>query len=480
MLKVSVSGIRGLAGTELGADSAMRYCAAFAQVAGCGACVTARDTRPSGAALHDAASAALMASGVDVASLGVAPTPVAFYESRKHGCGGVIVTASHNPIEWNGLKFVVGGRGATAAEMDAVAARAEAVAPKEEDAGGGGSPKGGAPRRLGSERDAASDYVDAALDAVRGTAGGGGEEPAARIAVDAGGGAAAGVAPALLRRIGCDVEVINADLGGSGRGPDPTSGGLAQLEAACAGGRTGFAFDLDGDRVVVVAPGAGWGGGGAAATALSPDATLCLGVAAALDAGCRRFVLSIDTSMAVEDVVREAGGSVWRSKVGEANVVAEMDARGAEAGGEGSSAGFILRSFNGCRDGILAAGLIAASGGGCAEKGGQCGGAAARTAAEAMSRYSQARTKVPASPALHARALELADSRMRGMFSESVAVDGVKWIGDGSWVLARGSNTEDAVRISAEARGAEEAGRLLREAAKAVSEACGECQARQK
>lgn len=452
-----MSGIRGLAGADLGADSVMEYCAAFARMAGCRTCVVARDTRPSGGALYDAAAAALMASGADVADLGVAPTPVAFYESRKGGGGGVVVTASHNPVEWNGLKFIVGGRGATADEMAAIGGMAAA---------GGGAAAGAAAQagRVGSASPAGTDYVDAAMDAVRGISGGGGA--AAEVVVDAGGGAAAEVAPALLEGIGCGVRVINADLEGSSRGPDPTAGRLADLEAACRGGRTGFAFDLDGDRMVVVAP----GGAGGRARALPPDATLCLGVAAAVESGCRRFVLSIDTSAAVESIIREAGGRTWRSRVGEASVVAEMDARGAEAGGEGSSAGFILRSFNGCRDGILAAGMIAAAGGAGADGAG--GSAAARTAAEAMSRHSQARAKVPADSSLHARALEIADARMRGRFSEVAYTDGVRWSGEGCWVLARGSNTEDAIRVSAEAGSREEAARLLREASGAVAEAC--------
>lgn len=465
-----MSGIRGLAGTELGADAVMRYCAAFAGVAECGKCVVARDTRPSGAALYDAAAAAIMASGADVADLGVAPTPVAFYESRKAGGGGVVVTASHNPVEWNGLKFVVGGRGATAAEMDAIA---KAAAAAEAAAAADGAPVGaGQGGRIGSASPAGTDYVEAAMDAIRGASGasgggGGRGGAAARVVVDAGGGAAARVAPALLEGVGCSVEVINANLEGSSRGPDPTVGRLAELEAACAGGRTGFAFDLDGDRMVVVAP----GGAGGRARALSPDATLCLGVAAALEAGCRRFVLSIDTSAAAESIIQEAGGRTWRSRVGEANVVAEMDARGAEAGGEGSSAGFILRSFNGCRDGILTAGMIAAAGGAGAD-GGVGGSAVARAAAEAMSRHSQARAKVPADSSLHARALEIADARMRGRFSEVLYTDGVRWAGEGRWILARGSNTEDAIRVSAEAGSPEEAARLLREATEAVAEAC--------
>lgn len=462
-----MSGVRGIAGAEIGADTAMRYCASFAAATGGGggggACVVARDTRPSGPALYDAAVSALLASGADVRGLGVAPTPVVFYEARRAG-RGVVVTASHNPLEWNGLKFAVGGRGASASEMSEIASGANAGGGGGAGAGAEAAGSAAAPPPIGSllAEDAGSDYAEAAADVVRRASEGGGRHVGGppRVVVDAGGGAAAGAAPDLLGRIGCGVETINAEPCASDRGPDPTAERLGSLEAACASGdRVGFAFDLDGDRVVVVAPGAG----GGAPRALSPDATLCLGVAAALEAGCRRFVLSIDTTAAAEGLVERAGGRVWRSRVGEANVVAEMDARGAEAGGEGSSAGFILRSFNGCRDGMLTAGLIAASAGG--------GAAVAEAASGAMAGHSQARTKVPADSALHARTLEIAGERMGRRFSESVELDGVKWIGEGHWVLARGSNTEDAVRVSAEARGAEEARALLRDAAEAVAAA---------
>ena len=440
-MKKSVSGIRGEIGDGFGPREVMAYCAGFAGLLagrrGGQQCVVAADTRPGGEALKAAAAAALAAGGVDVLDLGIAPTPAAFYEARRIRSGaGVVVTASHNPIGWNGLKFILDGRGIGEAETAAVVAAAEA---------GGHGAGGGVVEGIGT------DYVEAALvvAAARGV-----RDPPG-VVVDAGGGAARDAAPRLLRGMGCRVSVINAELSSSGRGPDPTAEGLEGLAAACAGASAdaGFAFDMDGDRLVVVAGG----------RKQAPDATLGLGVAAALRMGHRRFVLSADTSSAVERLAEDGGGRVQRSKVGEANVVAAMLEARAQAGGEGSSAGFILPGFNYCRDGILTAGLVAAM---------LCGGGeAARDALEAMRGSHMVREKAPADSALHGRTLEGVERMMGRRFSEVDTLDGVKGIADeGSWVMVRGSNTEDAVRISAEGADPRRAGELAGEARRMVAE----------
>ena len=111
----------------------------------------------------------------------------------------------------------------------------------------------------------------------------------------------------------------------------------------------GFAYDLDSDRVVIVKDG----------KKKSPDITVALGVIKSMELGYKKFVLSIDSSVGIEKYIVKNGGKVWRSKVGEANVIKTMMEKEADAGGEGSSGGFILPEFNFCRDGLLASGLIA-------------------------------------------------------------------------------------------------------------------------
>ncbi len=134
------------------------------------------------------------------------------------------------------------------------------------------------------------------------------------IVIDNGGGAAKDFANDLLQNIGCDVEMINKDLLGCSRGPDPTSEELIELSKMTNDKEIGFAFDLDGDRLVVVRNG----------KKQTPDVTLGLGVAKSLELGYKNFVLSLDTSIAIEKFIKEKGGTVVRSKVGEANVIEDM------------------------------------------------------------------------------------------------------------------------------------------------------------
>ncbi|RNJ78787.1 MAG: phosphomannomutase [Nitrosopumilus sp. H8] len=418
-MKKTISGIRGVAGADLDAGSVMEFCGSFAHIAG-EECVMAMDTRPSGPALKDAAASALMAGGVDVLDLGVAPTPAVFREARKYGAG-IVVTSSHNPVDWNGLKFVIGGRGINESELQKILDM---------------NPRyGGA----GRQRQIETTYVNDAAGVI------GAVDGAPRIAVDAGGGAAAGFAPQMLKKIGCTVRMVSSD-----RGPDPTQGSLAELEQA--GCRIGLAFDLDGDRLVLVIDG----------KRQPPDMTLGLGVAGAMRAGCKKFVFSIDTSIAAEKYVLENGGRVWRSKVGEANVAGMMAELGAHAGGEGSSGGFIMPEFNCCRDGMLAGGMIASIDG--TEEFDHM--------VQCMERYVQKRTKIAADPGRHEEIMRKLESAFESEYSETIMIDGVKGIDENGWILARRSNTEDVIRISAEADNEERCAGMLRRAQEVAGNAC--------
>ena len=410
-MKATISGIRGVVGEDLTLMDVLRFCGGFAGIIQSGRCYVGRDTRPSGPVLQGMAAAALMGCGVDVHDLGMVPTPVVFRESRG-GAAGLVVTSSHNPVGWNGLKFVLEGRGINQPELDEVVR-------------GRGSMDG----PWGSSFEATSTYLED-LHRVVGDIPG---SPA--VLVDGGGGAASEMAPAALRMLGCRTGTIRTEE----PRPDPTAGGLERLVAGSSGYDAGVAFDMDGDRMVLVMNG----------TVQPPDATLGLGVAAALELGHRRFVLSADTSVLVEQYLLERGGRVYRSPVGEANVVAAMAEREAGAGGEGSSAGFILPGFNRCRDGMLAAGLVASM---------IPDGTAGRVLEEVTGSII-IREKVPGGP----ETLERIGERMRGISSEVDTADGIRAVLDEpSWVLVRASNTEDVIRISAEAGTLEECRRIVR------------------
>lgn len=404
-LKKSISGIRGIVGEDLKLDDVLRFCRNFAPVIKSKKCAIGSDTRPSNDMIREVAVAALLEQGIDVYNLGMVPTPVMFREARKYGAG-LIITSSHNPLPWNGLKFIINGRGPNEKEFAHIL--------KEKQT---------RQTEFGTEYAAASNYVDDATKIIGKIR----HEP--KILVDVGGGAASFVAPQLLRKLGCHVDVINQSI--SSRGPDPTADKLTKLVLNSKRYDIGFAFDLDGDRVVVVKDG----------KKQSPDTTLALGTIKALELGYKKFCLSIDTSIAVEKYIKDHGGRVVRSKVGEANVIDMMLKEKCQAGGEGSSGGFILPEFNMCRDGILTSGLIAA----------MTGKKIIDEMIKFVSNYHQLRTKIDVESDLHDKTLYKLVQKLKSESSEIITLDGVKIIiDDDTWALVRKSNTEDIIRISVE------------------------------
>ncbi|MDG7050334.1 MAG: phosphomannomutase [Nitrososphaerota archaeon] len=404
-MKKSISGIRGIVGEDLKLDDVLRFCRNFAPVIKSKKCTVGNDTRPSNNMVRGVAIAALLEQGIDVYNLGMVPTPVMFREARKYGAG-LIITSSHNPLPWNGLKFIINGRGPNEMEFAHILKEKQTQQTK-----------------FGIEYGATSSYVNDAAKII----GRIGHRP--KILVDVGGGAASFVAPQLLRKLGCRVDIINQDI--SSRGPDPTADKLTKLVSNSKKYDIGFAFDLDGDRVVVVKDG----------KKQSPDTTLALGTIKALELGYKKFCLSIDTSIAVEKYIKDHGGRVVRSKVGEANVIDMMLKEKCQAGGEGSSGGFILPEFNMCRDGILTSGLIAA----------MTGKKIIDEVIKFVSSYHQLRTKIDVESHLHDKTLTKLVQKLKSEFSEIITLDGVKIIiDDDTWILVRKSNTEDIIRISVE------------------------------
>ena len=410
-LKKTISGIRGIVGDDLEIKDVIEFCCNFAGLTD-GECVTGMDTRPSSKAVVHAVHAGLMAKGVNVHGLGMVPTPVVFREARKTGAG-VMITSSHNPLEWNGLKFILNGRGINESELPRI------IEPTQSSID--------STVNLGTEdMHASSSYVEEAAKVIGDIQG----EP--HVMVDVGGGAAVHVAPQLYEKIGCKVDVINTEI--NSRSPDPTTDSLTGLVESSSGHDIGLAFDLDGDRLVIVMDG----------VKQAPDVTLGLGIAGALDKGYRNFVLSVDTSLGVERLIASYGGTSIRAKVGEANVVDEMIKRGAQAGGEGSSGGFILPEFNYCRDGMLAGGMIA----------GMLQSDQKRhldEVFEILDRHHIIRTKIQTDA--DDNTMEKASAWLEAECSEVQNLDGLKGIIDEeSWILLRRSNTENAIRISAESR----------------------------
>ena len=411
-LKISISGIRGVFGKDLVLRDVLKFSKNFSALISSKKCVIAADTRPSGHIIVETVKAGLMESGIDVYDLGVVPTPVAFRESRKYGAG-LVVTSSHNPIEWNGLKMIIDGRGINNKQLDTITK--DQIIDKS---------------KIGTEHHIKSDYIDAAVKLIGNVSG------TPKVTVDVGGGAAKTVSAELLKKIGCDVNTINDDLVNSSRGPDPTTDQLEKLISNTKDRDIGFAFDLDADRLVTVIDG----------EKKMPDVTLGLGIVKALELGCKNFVLSQDTSVSIEKYIKQKGGAVFHSKVGEANVAEKMISSKSQAGGEGSSGGFILSDFNYCRDGILTSGLIASI----------MTKDSFRDILTLMENYHIIRDKIEYDSKYHDELMKILYNKMKEKYANLQTLDGLKAIIDeDSWVLVRKSNTENIIRVSAESNSLE-------------------------
>ena len=426
-MKKTISGIRGIFGDDLNLKDVLEFCNNFSSLIKSKKCVIGKDTRPSGSMIKDAASAALMKNGIDIFNLETVPTPVVFREARNYGAG-LVISSSHNPLEWNGMKFIIDGRGVNEQELPQIIQHQEILK-----------------TNVGIENEISTSYIEDAKKII------GNLENKPEIVVDIGGGAAKGFAPKLLREIGCNVIVINENISACSRGPDPTSDNLLELISTTNKKDIGFAFDLDGDRLVVVNDG----------KKQTPDVTLGLGVAKSLELGYKKFVLSIDTSVSVEKFIKEKGGTVQRSKVGEANVIDLMLKNNAQAGGEGSSGGFILPEFNYCREGILTSGLIAS----------MLGSTEFNEILNYMESYNQIRDKTKINSNFHDKVIEEVKSKFSKDYSEIITLDGIKGIIDeDSWVLIRKSNTEDIIRVSAESNNEEKCKEIVKDTIKMVNQ----------
>ena len=413
-MKISVSGIRGIYGRDLALQNIGQFTRSFASsvIEPGGSCILACDTRPSSRLISQFVAANLMEQGVNVYDLGVGPTPMVFRESREYKTG-LIVTASHNPLHWNGLKFILNGRGLFEDELNFLFN--DRMFPT--------------PAKLGTYGTVTSDYVNEVASLVSSKQAGNN----ATVALDPGGGAACGHCNQLFKQLGNTFYCINDIQGVSSRNPDPTAEELNELCTLVSSNKLdfGFAFDLDGDRLVVI---------NNKGQKLSGDSTLLLCIASAISMGMKKFVSSIDSSISIKKYIDQNGCSMDYSKVGEANVVKRMLDSNADAGGEGSSAGFIMSRFNMCRDGFLASAIISSLNKRIVD---EC--------FDLSSRYLQIRSVLSIDSSLHVKVIERLRDILKGEVSEISNLDGVKAIlDDDSWILVRPSNTEDILRISVE------------------------------
>lgn len=417
-MKISISGIRGIFGQDLTIKEIARFTRTFGSYLNDNydkkKCVIARDSRPSGKLINDVVIGCLLEQGISVYDLGVAPTPVLFRESRMYS-GGLMVTASHNPLPWNGLKMLINGRGLFEEDLERL------LKTQIHDH-----------VKMGQYFEIDPHYMSDILTHLPPLKQ---SNPNFKAGIDFGGGAACGYGNQLLDLYHIKYLGINDKVGFSSRGPDPTSDPLVDLCSLVKVNKLnfGFAFDPDGDRLVLV---------NRDGFKLNPDLTLLFCIASVINNNkYKKFTISLDTSLSIEKYVIEHGGQIFFSKVGESNVIKRMHETGSESGGEGSSGGFIMPGFNSCRDGLLASVLISSLN---KELVDEC--------IFLSSRLKQIRTKYPIDAKTDKEILfDKILSILKPRTSEIISTDGLKFIIDeNSWILIRISNTEHVIRMSLE------------------------------
>ena len=345
-LMVSVSGVRGRVGGALTPEIMATYAAAFgawATASGVRTIVVGRDSRVSGAMFTRVVHAALESVGCTVIDVGMAPTPtIQLAVEYHHAAGGLAITASHNPIEWNALKFIgASGLFLSAAEGAAMRALLESGISRAtwDKLGHIVADDLAVTRHIAQVL--ALPYLDVA----------GIRERKFRVALDCCHGAGGVIMPQLLSALGCEVFAIHDETDGRfHRSPEPTADNLGELEALVRNTQAdvGFATDPDVDRLALV---------GDDGRALGEDYTLALAARTVLRHRPGPVVTNLSTSKVVEDVARDAGVPFHFAKVGEVNVAIAMREYGATIGGEGNG-GVILPELHLGRDAPVGAALV--------------------------------------------------------------------------------------------------------------------------
>jgi phosphomannomutase len=424
-LKVGVSGVRGVVGQSLTVPLVSAFAASFGSYVGRGRVVVGRDTRPTGQMLEHAVSAGLLAVGCEPLVAGVLPTPTLLIQvAEQNARGGIGITASHNPPEWNALKFI-GPAGlffsATEATelVDVYNQEAAEFVPEGEH------------RRAEKIDDAFAVHerrIHKAVDvaAVR--------RARLRVAVDCCNGAGAPYTRGFLEALGCEVAALNDSADGIfRRGPEPVPDNLKDLGACVRehGCALGFAQDPDGDRLALV---------DSRGEPLGENATLVVAVAHVLSSRPGPVVVNLATSKAVEAVARSAGCEVFYSRIGEVNVAQEMLRRSAVVGGEGNG-GVMWPAVHLCRDSFSAMALVLEA---VAKQGASFDDLVAK-----LPRYATANRKVESSSEAAQRAVRALRERFADQNPNTL--DGIRIDWDDRWVLVRPSNTEPILRVQAEA-----------------------------
>ncbi|HEY8174103.1 MAG TPA: phosphoglucosamine mutase [Gemmatimonadaceae bacterium] len=442
-LMVSVSGIRGRVGEALTPEIVASYAAAFgawALNANPGRpVVVGRDSRVSGPMFHRVAISALQSVGANVIDIGLTTTPTCqLAVEDQHAAGGVMLSASHNPIEWNALKFIgPAGLFLDANEGAEMRAFIERGIPRAtwDHLGSVEIDSGAVERHI--ERILAIPYLDVAK--IKGRR--------FHVALDCVGGAGAVIVPTLLELLGCKVTAIHVEPDGRfPHAPEPVAENLVELERLVHDSHADFgvAVDPDVDRLALVSEGG---------KAIGEDYTLALAAMLVLRHRRGPVVTNLSTSLVVEDAVTRGGSTLTRTPVGEVNVAVRMRELRAVVGGEGNG-GVILPEVHLGRDAPVGIALIL-------QLLTEAGRPLSAIVGE-LPRYAIVKDKLERPKA----SLESVYSSLQKVFSDARVdtQDGLRLAWRDRWLHVRPSGTEPIVRVIAEAPTEKEARQLVQRA----------------
>ena len=423
-LRVSISGIRGVVGDTLKPSLVARFAQSFATYLGPGSFIVGRDTRTSGEMMKHAVFAGLLSTGARVVDVDICPVPTIQLAVRTlQGRGGIAITASHNPAEWNALKFIH----SSGCFLNPHEAEELVSLYHQPDLPNVTSDQLHSPEAY---ENAVQDHLDR-IGRLLGSA----TQPPLRVVVDCCNGAGSVMAPQLLRTLGCEViEMHTTPDGLFPRSPEPVPENLGALcqKVLEEQADVGFAQDPDADRLAVVSE---------KGVAIGEEYTLALALLGTLQRERGAVVCNLSTSRMIDEIAARFECPCYRSRIGEVNVTEMMLERDALIGGEGNG-GVIFPRVNMARDSFVAMTLILQlmrdSGKGVSQL------------IRELPRYRISKSVYEVHP--H-RVHQMLDNLAHLYEHETLnRLDGLKIDREEGWIHIRPSNTEPILRMVVEAR----------------------------
>lgn len=427
VLMVSISGIRGIVGNGLDPEVIVKFGSAFADFCGKGKIVVGRDARVSGEMVNNVLIGTLLAKGNDVIDIGICPTPTVQYTVKTlNAAGGIAISASHNPNEWNALKLLNStGQFMTPEENVELQKLLNNPTPYKswEKLGKLTYYTEGLKRHMNDALNLK--YVN--KEAIR--------KRKFKVLADCVNGAGAYCIPEFLRDFGCEVIEMNCEKTGIfPRLPEPLPENLTETMKAVkeSGADLGVVVDPDVDRLVLITD---------KGEPFSEENTITQAVKFVLSKEKGTAVVNLSTTRAVEDVAKQQGGKVFRSPVGEANVVKKMKETGAVIGGEGSG-GVIFPALHYGRDSMVGIAITLQH---LLEFGGKLS-----ELKEALPQYSIAKKKIELG---NVKPDDVVNALAAKYKNENINTeDGLRIDLSDHWAHFRKSNTEPIIRVIVEAK----------------------------